>query len=132
MVALRRPSQARPERTVALVPHEGCAGGRRTTPHPRRAVIVGPLSTGAALDHDALIVASGARATRAIAGALRFRDQRDVPAFRAILRELDAGKPRRLAFPVPPGPSWPLPAYELALMAAAHAERRCLETEILR
>jgi sulfide:quinone oxidoreductase len=71
-----------------------------------------------------------AYALPAIAGALTFRDQRDVPAFRAILRELDAGELRRLAFAVPPGPSWPLPAYELALMAAAHAGRRRLETEI--
>jgi sulfide:quinone oxidoreductase len=105
--------------------------------HHDRLVAVEPgarrveLSSGGSLEYDALVVATGARATPAIAGALTFRDQRDVPAFRAILRELEAGKLGRLVFAVPSGPSWPLPAYELALLSAARAQRRSVDTQVM-
>jgi sulfide:quinone oxidoreductase len=38
-----------------------------------------------------------------------------------LLRDLEQGFLRRLAFVVPRGPGWPLPAYELALMTARRA-----------
>src|SRR5205823_10007797 len=40
------------------------------------------LASGLKLNYDALVLAIGARARAGIAGALTFRDQRDVPAFR--------------------------------------------------
>jgi len=46
--------------------------------------------------------------------------------FRTVLRELDEHRIRRVTFAVPPGASWPLPLYELALMTAAHVAERGL------
>jgi sulfide:quinone oxidoreductase len=88
------------------------------------------LSSGARLDYDHLVLAVGARATSGIAGALTFRDHRDLPQFRAMLRELSAGLLTRVLFAVPPGCSWPLPLYELALLAAEHVAERGLATDI--
>jgi sulfide:quinone oxidoreductase len=88
------------------------------------------LASGGRLPYDALILAIGARATASVPGALTFRDQRDVPLFRGVLRELEAGQVARPAFVVPSGSSWPLPLYELALLCAAHAEEHDLEAEV--
>jgi len=82
------------------------------------------LSSGVRLSYDALVLAIGSRARASIPGARMFRDQRDIPAFRGLLAELEAGRIRRLVFAVPSGSSWPLPLYELALLAVRHA-RRC-------
>ena len=42
-------------------------------------------------------------------------------AVRGFLRELDNGSEQHLAIVIPPGPGWPLPAYELALLIASDA-----------
>jgi sulfide:quinone oxidoreductase len=89
------------------------------------------LSSGARLDYDALVLATGARATTSIPGALTFRDQRDVPALRRCLRELEAGDLTRLVFAVPSGVTWTLPLYELALLSAVRAELFGTRTEIV-
>ena len=47
----------------------------------------------------------------------------DVAARRELLAAVEAGKTRRIAFVVPPGATWTLPIYELALLSAEHAER---------
>lgn len=88
------------------------------------------ISSGAQLHYDALILAMGARAIVAIPGALTFRDQRDVPALRRMLAELEAGAVRRVVFAVPTGCSWPLPLYELALLSATRAQEQGVDTEI--
>ena len=80
------------------------------------------LSSGARLEYDVLVLATGARATASIPGALTFRDQRDVPALRRILREHDAGHLTRLVLAVPSGITWTLPLSELALLSAARAK----------
>ena len=89
------------------------------------------ISSGARLDYDALILATGARAIVGIPGALTFRDQRDLAPFRRMLAELEAGVVRRMVFAVPAGCSWPLPVYELALLSAARAEERGLDAEVM-
>jgi sulfide:quinone oxidoreductase len=76
-------------------------------------------SAGAQLDYDVLVVACGARAGEGVPGALTFRGEPDEQAFRAVLAEVKDGSASSLAFVVPAGASWPLPAYELALMTAA-------------
>lgn len=78
-------------------------------------------ASGARLEYDALIVASGARAVVGVPGAITFRDQRDIPLIRRLLADVEAGRVRRVVFALPTGSVWPLPLYELALLAARHA-----------
>ncbi len=76
--------------------------------------------TGAVIRYDALVIASGAVPTAPLAGALTFRGREDVPALQTILAELVEGSARSVAFTLPRGQTWALPAYELALLTAAH------------
>ena len=55
-----------------------------------------------------------------MAGALTFRGPADTPLMRELLEEIERGDVSRVAFAVPWGATWALPAYELALMTAAH------------
>jgi len=88
------------------------------------------LASFAQLDYDALILAVGARPVSSIPGALTFRDQRDVAQGRRLMSELRDGAIHRIAFAVPGGCTWPLPLYELALLAAAHADEHGVSAEI--
>jgi sulfide:quinone oxidoreductase len=88
------------------------------------------LSTGAVVPYDALLLACGGVPTPAVPGALTFRGPVDGDAFGRVLRELEDGSVRRLAFVVPWGTTWVLPAYELALMTALWAERRGLDVQL--
>ena len=88
------------------------------------------LSSGVRVTYDALVLATGTRPSAGIAGAVMFRDQRDVPALRRMLREIDSEAVRRVVFAVPTGPSWALPVYELALLLATRARERHQDTEV--
>jgi len=57
----------------------------------------------------------------AFANALTWDDRSGPDDLGGLLRDIEQGYVRRLAFVVPPGPGWPLPAYELALMTARMA-----------
>ena len=57
---------------------------------------------------------------------LTFHDGNDGPDYELLLRRLDEGRVKRVAFVQPAGPSWPLPLYELALMTAARCSARGL------
>lgn len=74
---------------------------------------------GARLEYDVLVLALGARPVEAIAGALTFRGPQDTDRVAKIVRRVRDGTIRRVAFVVPPGTAWALPAYELALQTAA-------------
>jgi sulfide:quinone oxidoreductase len=74
----------------------------------------------AVLRYDALLLACGAVPDAAVAGALTFRGPADSAAMRDLLGEVERGDVGRVAFAVPWGATWALPAYELALMTAAH------------
>jgi sulfide:quinone oxidoreductase len=88
------------------------------------------LGSGGRLTYDALVLATGARATVGIHGALTFRDQRDLPPFRDLLAELDGHKLKSLVFAVPSGATWPLPLYELALLSAMRCRECGARTEL--
>lgn len=75
---------------------------------------------GEEIAYDALLVAVGARTDVAIPGALTFTGPRDVKAYDRLLAASRTGRVRRIAFVVPPGVAWTLPAYELALLTAHH------------
>jgi sulfide:quinone oxidoreductase len=78
------------------------------------------LASGIALPYDALVVAVGARRRDWLEGALHFGGAADVAAFRTLLERYASGSEERLAFVTPPGVSWTLPLYELALLTASH------------
>jgi sulfide:quinone oxidoreductase len=76
------------------------------------------LASGGERDYDKLLIAVGARPEPALPGALTFRGLEDVPMVEWVLAELARGHRRQLVIVVPPGTTWTLPAYELAVMAA--------------
>ncbi len=63
----------------------------------------------------------------AVPGAVTFWGVADEGGVADVMRGLLEGKLRRVAFTMPSGPSWPFPAYELALLAAAQLERAGVE-----
>src|SRR5690242_4189067 len=76
---------------------------------------------GMALRYDALLLATGARAVPAYLHAITWDDAAGPDRLGGLLRDIRRGAVRRLAFVVPAGPGWPLPAYELALLTAGVA-----------
>ena len=76
------------------------------------------------LPYDHLLLAVGAGRRTAVPGALTFRGPGQVGAVEAILDEIAAGRGRRLVVVVPTTGTWPLPAYELATMAAVELRTR--------
>jgi sulfide:quinone oxidoreductase len=76
---------------------------------------------GERLAYDALLVAVGARSEPAFRRVLTWTPETDAELFGSLLRDLDDGYLKRVAFIVPPGVAWALPAYELALMTAWQA-----------
>ena len=78
-------------------------------------------STGQRLSYDALLVAVGAGSEPAFRRVLTWTPETDAELFGGMLRDLDEGYLKRVAFVVPPGVAWALPAYELALMTAWQA-----------
>ena len=79
---------------------------------------VARTSTGAALRYDALLVAIGAWSEPALGGATTWTPDLDQEVMGGLLADIEEGYTKRIAFVVPEGTGWPLPAYELALMTA--------------
>ena len=70
---------------------------------------------------------SGRDPVAAVPGAETFRGPADTETIRGILAEAVAGHVHRIAFVVPWGATWALPAYELALMTATHLRAHDVE-----
>ena len=79
------------------------------------------LADGSSLDYDKLLLCVGARPRPAFTGAVPLRTDGTVVPIDSLLREAEASESGVLAFVIPPGRSWPLPVYELALMAQRRA-----------
>jgi sulfide:quinone oxidoreductase len=98
--------------------------------HAGRVVAASPqiktvqVDSGRSLSYDKLVLATGAISQRGIPGAVTFRDQRDLPELRRVIEDARRGQVSELALVVPSGQSWPLPAYELALLTAAQLRGR--------
>jgi sulfide:quinone oxidoreductase len=84
------------------------------------------LSNGSTLDYEALAVCVGGRPKPAYRNATTF-DGSEKPL--EIDELIDAADGSRMAFVVPPGVTWPLPIYELALMADRRARHRAKVVE---
>lgn len=76
-------------------------------------------SPSGAISYGALLIACGAAPKPAVDGALTFRGPADTAEIARLLAEIESGEVRRVAFAVPAGAVWSLPAYELALMTAS-------------
>ncbi len=82
---------------------------------------------GAPLHYDHLLIAVGARRRATVPGALTFRGPGDVDRVEAVLDDMATGRAERLVVAVPSRETWPLPAYELAIMAAVELRSRGLD-----
>src|SRR5690242_1450946 len=70
------------------------------------------------LAFDALVIGVGAGAEPALPRVLTWTPESDDEVYGGLMRDLEEGYTKRVAFVVPVGVAWPLPAYELALMTA--------------
>jgi sulfide:quinone oxidoreductase len=68
------------------------------------------------LEYDELILAVGARSERAFSRGTPWDDHSPDEVMGGLLRDVEEGYAPSVAIVIPPGPGWPLPAYELALL----------------
>ena len=85
---------------------------------------------GAELGYDVLFVALGARREVAYDKVTTFRGNEDGEAVHGLVQDIEGGYSKRIAFVVPPGITWPLPLYELALMAGGRAREMGMSPEL--
>jgi sulfide:quinone oxidoreductase len=78
-------------------------------------------ASGREIPYDALVVALGARREPVYDGVITFRSGEDAEAMHGLVQDVEEGYSRSIAFVVPPGTTWSLPLYELALMTAERA-----------
>jgi sulfide:quinone oxidoreductase len=78
------------------------------------------------LEYDALLIACGALSMPAVRGAATFRGPADLELMEDLLRDVSGGGVHSVAFVIPWGAVYALPAYELALLLA----RRVVELGI--
>jgi sulfide:quinone oxidoreductase len=97
--------------------------------HARRRAVT---KEGRELGYDLLVLAPGARSTHTSRSraVITFRGNRDAPQYRMLLHQLASGQVERLAFVIPPAPSWPSPLYDLSLLTAAYCADRHLDVEL--
>ncbi|CAN5467609.1 hypothetical protein BH10ACT11_BH10ACT11_06630 [soil metagenome] len=88
---------------------------------------VATTTGGRELDYDVLVIAIGARGADGIKGALTFHDSFDGGTYAEVLKRLEQGDLKRLAFVVPDGVAWPLGLYELALLTSARLHELGIE-----
>jgi sulfide:quinone oxidoreductase len=84
------------------------------------------LQSGETVAYDLLVLAVGAFPYPAYEHGVCFQRPHDVEGFDDVIADLRAGLAESVAIVVPPGCSWTLPAYELALMTAALVRPRAL------
>jgi sulfide:quinone oxidoreductase len=76
------------------------------------------------IPYEMLLVACGALPFPAVPGALTFRGPADIEVIEHLLEEIVGGEVHSVAFVIPWGAVWSLPAYELALLTATHLRER--------
>ncbi|MCU0314295.1 MAG: NAD(P)/FAD-dependent oxidoreductase [Solirubrobacteraceae bacterium] len=70
--------------------------------------------------YGTLLIALGTVPEDPFPGAITFAGFGQREAIEEVLAEAVAGKIQSIAFVIPPGTSWPLPLYELAMLTEAH------------
>lgn len=86
------------------------------------------LDRGRRLPYHALLVTTGATIDRAVPGGSLFTDgPAEVERVHGLVQDVEGGWVSQIAFVVPPGLTWSLPAYELAFLLAERARAMCVE-----
>ena len=88
------------------------------------------LDEGRRLSYDALVLALGAHAEPAFDDVMTWTDRSGVEAIGGLMRDLEEGYSSSLAIVIPPGPGWPLPGYELALLMSHQARGMGMEPNV--
>jgi sulfide:quinone oxidoreductase len=84
-------------------------------------------ANGDELKYDKLVIATGAQREEPFEHATTFRGQEDSEKLHGLVQDLEGQYSRRIAFVVPPGVTWTLPLYELALLTARRAYEMSLD-----
>ncbi len=84
---------------------------------------------GARLEYDALVIALGAKVYSRYKHAVTIDDRHMDEALHGLIQDIEGGYLKSVAFVAPGRMAWPLPLYELALMAAGRAYDSSLELE---
>ena len=71
--------------------------------------------------YDALVLAVGGHHRPAYQKAITFTGDAKAMDYHGLLQDIDEGYAHAISFIVPPGVTWPLPLYELAIMTAREA-----------
>ena len=90
------------------------------------------LAGGHTIAYDVLVMAVGAPHKTAYARATTFTGDTSAISFSGLLADVDEGYAHAVSFVVPPGTTWTLPLYELALMTAREARSMGMEGVRLR
>jgi sulfide:quinone oxidoreductase len=102
--------------------------GARLTPATLARVDLGGRSVttadGKKLQWDILLLAVGARTREGVPGGLTFRGPDDRQELAELIDDAAEGRAGSITFALPTLAAWPLPLYELALMAKAELEDR--------
>lgn len=85
------------------------------------------LGDGSELGYDLLVLCVGARSRPAYRRVLTFDAAADPLRMTGVLADLEGGWSKSISFLVPPGATWPLPIYELALMTQRQAWSTCCD-----
>ena len=132
-LAVEEPFSRSPATQLDLEPLVSEAGGtfiqkglRRIDADRRTA----ELDDGSSIDFDAAIVCVGAKQRVAFGHAATLRTSGEPIDIDALLRRAADHEFERMVFIVPPTGGWPLPVYELALMAERRARQLSLEVRI--
>jgi sulfide:quinone oxidoreductase len=88
-------------------------------------------ATGPALGYDLLVLTPGASVRPSLAGAITVGAPGATALLRQLIYKLRAGVIKRVAFVVPPGTTWTLPIYELALLTARFTRRAGVKPELV-
>jgi len=86
--------------------------------------------SGRQTSYESLLVTVGARRQPAFFSGATLRGPQDTEAMHGLIQDLEGGYCQSVAFIVPPGVTWPLPLYELALMTAERAYSQCLDVAL--
>jgi sulfide:quinone oxidoreductase len=113
--ALGHAQRYRLDDLLVRVEAELIPGSLAAVDEPRREI---RLDDGTVLSFDVLVIATGARPVARLEQATTWWPGADSEDFSGLLRDMEEGYTKRVAFVIPPGPVWPLPLYEIAMMTA--------------